>query len=167
MHGNLHAKFLPKEWVVLYKKDAQNKCIHRIWDCRYPWVKARKLYRDAPIEVYIGDGSWAQVNWQEVVTHCFVKSPIGLVPPHGYARRDNYSMHTMEWILLKEKVLQERNGNEGLRIQHAQSDCREKNVPLCSPYFLLASDCSLWSFIVAFAFTLVMVVAVQLHWRML
>ena len=35
----------------------------------------------------------------------------------------------MEWILLEEKVLQERSGNEGLRIQHPQSDCREKNMP--------------------------------------
>ena len=77
----------------------------------------------------MGDGSWAQVEWQEVVTHHFVKSPIGLIPPHGYARRDNYSMHAMEWILLEEKVLRERSGNEGLRIQHAQNDCREKNIP--------------------------------------
>ena len=127
--GTFHTKFLPEEWVVLYKKDAQDKCMHRIWDCKCPWVKARKLYRDAPIEVYTGDGSWAQVNWQEVVTHWFVKSPIGLTPPHSYARRDNYSMHAMEWILLEEKVLQERTGNEGLRIQHAQSDCGEKNIP--------------------------------------
>ena len=38
-------------------------------------------------------------------------------------------MHVMEWILLEEKVLQERSENEGLRIQHAQSDCNEKNIP--------------------------------------
>ena len=35
----------------------------------------------------------------------------------------------MERILLEAKVLRERTGNEGLTIQHAQSDCREKNVP--------------------------------------
>ena len=90
--GTFHAKFLPEEWVVLYKKDAWDKCMHRIWDCKCPWVKARKLYGDAPIEVYMGDGSWAQVDWQEVATHRFVKSPIGLIPPHSYARRDNYSI---------------------------------------------------------------------------
>ena len=94
--GTFRAKFLPKEWVVLYKKDARNKCMHRIWDCKCPWVKARKLYGDAHIGVYMGDGSWAQVDWQEVVTHHFVKSPIDLIPPNGYARRDNYSMHAME-----------------------------------------------------------------------
>ena len=127
--GTFCAKFLPEEWAVLYKKNAWNKCMHRIWDYKCPWVKARKLYGDAPIKVYMGDGSWAQVDWQEVVTHHFVKSSIGLIPPHSYARRDNYSMHTMEWVLLEEKVLRERSGNEGLRIQHAQSDCREKNVP--------------------------------------
>ena len=60
--GTFRAKFLPKEWVVLYKKDVQDKCMHRIWDCKCPWVKARKLYGDAPIEVYMGDGSWAQVE---------------------------------------------------------------------------------------------------------
>ena len=119
--GTFCAKFLHKEWVVLYKEDVQDKCMHRIWDCKCPWVKARTLYRDAPIKVYMGDGSWAQVDWQEVVTHWFVKSPIGLISPHSYARRDNYSMHTMEWIPLEEKVLQERTVNEGLRIQHAQS----------------------------------------------
>ena len=37
-------------------------------------------------------------------------------------------MHTMEWILLQEKLLQEKSGNEGLRIQHAQSDYWEKKV---------------------------------------
>ena len=57
--GTFHAEFLPEEWMVLYKKDAQDKCMHRIWDCKCPWVKARKLYGDAPIEVYLGDGSWA------------------------------------------------------------------------------------------------------------
>ena len=69
--------FYTKKWVVLYKKDAQNKFMYRIWDCKCPWVKARKLYGDAPIEVYMGDGSWTQVDWQEVVTHHFVKFPIG------------------------------------------------------------------------------------------
>ena len=28
--GTFCAKFLPEEWVVLYKKDAQDKCMHRI-----------------------------------------------------------------------------------------------------------------------------------------
>ena len=62
----------------------------------------------------------------EPSNHRFVKSPIGIIPPHGYARRDNYSM---EWILLEEKKMQERNGNKGLRIQHTQSDNGEKKVP--------------------------------------
>ena len=38
-------------------------------------------------------------------------------------------MHAMEWILLEEKLLEERNRNEGLRILHTQSDYREKKVP--------------------------------------
>ena len=38
-------------------------------------------------------------------------------------------MHAMEWILLEEKILQEKSGNEGLRIQHAQSANGEKKVP--------------------------------------
>ena len=92
--------FLPEEWLVLYKMDARNNCMHRIWDCKSSLVKARKLHGVTPIEVYIGDGSWAEVDWDEVAIHHFVKSPKGLIPPHGYARRDNYSMHAMEWILL-------------------------------------------------------------------
>ena len=35
----------------------------------------------------------------------------------------------MKWILLQEKLLQEKSRNEGLRIQHAQSDYGEKKVP--------------------------------------
>ena len=89
--------------MVLYKKDAQDKCMHRIWDCKCPWVKARKMHGDAPIEVYVGEGSWVEAEWENIATHWFVKSPIGIIPPHGYARRDNYSMHAMEWILLEEK----------------------------------------------------------------
>ena len=122
--GTFHAKFLPEEWLVLYKKDARNNCMHSIWDCKSSWVKARKLHGNAPIEVYMGEGSWAEVDWDEVATHHFVKSPIGLIPPHGYAPRDNYSMHAMEWILLEETCR-----NEGLRIQHAQSANGEKKVP--------------------------------------
>ena len=127
--GTFHANFLPKEWVVLYKKDAQDKCIHRIWDCKCSWVKARKMHGDAPIEVYAGEGSWVEAEWENIATHQFVKSPIGIIPPHGYAKRDNYSMHAMEWILLEEKKLQEKSGNKGLRIQHVQSDNGEKKVP--------------------------------------
>ena len=110
--GTFYAKFLPEEWLVLYKRDARNNHMHRIWDCKCSWVKARKLHGDAPIEVYMGDGSSAEVDWDEVAIHYFVKSPIGLIPPHGYAQRDNYSMHAMEWILLEEKILQEKSGNE-------------------------------------------------------
>ena len=127
--GTFRAKFLPEEWVVLYKKDARDKCMHRISDCKCPWVKARKMDGDAPIEVYVGEGSWMEAEWENIATHRFVKFPIGIIPPHGYARRDNYSMHAMEWILLEEKKLQEKSGNKGLRIQHAQSDNGEKKVP--------------------------------------
>ena len=56
-----HAKFLPEEWVVLYKKDAPDKCMHRIWDCKCPWVKARKMHGVAPINVYVGESSWVEV----------------------------------------------------------------------------------------------------------
>ena len=37
-------------------------------------------------------------------------------------------MHAMERILLEEKLLQEKSGNEGLRIQYAQSDYGVKKV---------------------------------------
>ena len=102
--------------------------MHRIWDCKSPWVKARKMHNDAPIEVYVGEGSWVEAEWENISTHQFVKSAIGIIPPQGYARRDNYSMHAMEWILLEEKNLQEKSGNKGLRIQHVQSDNGENKV---------------------------------------
>ena len=73
------------KWLVLYKKDARKNCMHRIWDCKCSWVKARKLHDDAPIEVYMADVSWAEVDWDDVAIHHFVKSPIGLIPPHIYA----------------------------------------------------------------------------------
>ena len=66
--------FLPEEWVVLYKKDAWDNCMHRIWDCKCPWVKARKMHGDAPIEVYAGEGSWVEAEWENIATHRFVVS---------------------------------------------------------------------------------------------
>ena len=59
--GTFHAKFLFEEWLVLFK-NARNNCMHRIWECKCSWVKARKLHGDEPIEVYMGNGSWAEVD---------------------------------------------------------------------------------------------------------
>ena len=87
------------------------------------------MHGNTPIKVYVGEGSWVEAEWENIATHRFVKSPIGIISPHGYARRDNYNMHAMEWVLLEEKKLQEKSGNKGLRIQHAQSDNGEKKVP--------------------------------------
>ena len=47
--------------------------------------EGQKLHGNAPTKVYMGDGSWAEVDWDEVATHHFVKSPIGLIPPHSHS----------------------------------------------------------------------------------
>ena len=94
--GTFHAKYLPEEWVVLYKKDAWDKCMHRIWDCKCPWIKARKLYGDAPIKVYMGDGRWAQMDWQEVVIHRFVSHRSDPSPQLCQKRQLQYAHHGMD-----------------------------------------------------------------------
>ena len=96
--GTFHAKFLPEQCWYCTRMQETTACIG--YGTASVQVKARKLH-----EVYMGDRSWAEVDWDDVAIHHFVKSPIGLIPPHGYARRDNYSMHPMEWILLEEKIL--------------------------------------------------------------
>ena len=61
------------------------------------------------------DGSWVPVpEHLEIVKREFSKSPICLPPPHGYARRDNFSKQSLEWIMWYEK-------QHGVKIQHALS----------------------------------------------
>ena len=127
--GTFRAKFLPKEWVVLYKKDARDKGIHRIWVCKCPWVKARKMHDDAPIEVYVDEGSWVEAEWENIATHRFLKCPIGIIPSYGYARRDNYSIYAMEWILMEEKKLQEKSGNKGLKFNTRRVTMGRRRYP--------------------------------------
>ena len=50
----------------------------------------------------------------------FVKSPIGLIPQHGYSGKDNHSKESLEWLSLVEKAWHSQG--KKLTIQHARNN---------------------------------------------
>ena len=51
----------------------------------------RKQNGDAPLEILDTSEKWVIPENDEILISKFVRSPVGLIPPHGYGRRDNYS----------------------------------------------------------------------------
>ena len=49
----------------------------------------------------------------------FVKSPIGLIPQHGYSGKDNHSIESLEWLALVEKAWHSQG--KKITIQHARN----------------------------------------------
>ena len=122
--GTFRAKFLPEKWKILTKSNAQEGCSHNNWECLCKWNEGRKLHGDAPIEMLHSDGTWS-VPVDDLIRR-FVNSPIGLLPSHGYVRRDNYSQQAMQWILNEESKMQQFDKN--LKIRHAKCFLGEKHV---------------------------------------
>jgi G:T-mismatch repair DNA endonuclease (very short patch repair protein) len=95
--GIFRTKFLNETWSVLLPQHADKFCNHQ-WNCTCKWSVGRKVAGDNPVEVLLDDGLWSSTENVPIVKEKFIKSPIGLIPIHGYARRDNFSMQAMEWI---------------------------------------------------------------------
>ena len=113
--GTFRAKFLP-----LLKNNASNACSHKNWECQCQWNHARKLNGDASLEILDTSGKWVIPEDNEILTSKFFRSPVGLILPHRYGRRDNYSKQCIQWIkcMEKERNIQIQNGNtrEGEKI---------------------------------------------------
>ena len=111
--GTFRAKFLPKEWRMLLKYNASNACFHKSWECQCQWNHARKLNGDASLEILDTSGKWVTPEDNEILISKFFRSPMDLIPPHGYGRRDNYSKQCIQWIkcMEKERNIQIQNVN--------------------------------------------------------
>lgn len=127
--GSFRSKFLPEEWLVLFKSDARFGCTHNSWECQCSWKKARKQHGDALLE-YFNESTreWTRIESSLLACSHFVKSPIALLPPHGYGRRDNFSQEAMEWLTEFEEIWNKTYPHHRIQIQHAQSPMGEKKI---------------------------------------
>ena len=124
--GIFRRKYLPEQWRVLRPEHADPSCHHE-FNCPCEWTPALKPNGDSPLQWMNGN----EVQSYEKIKETFESSPIGLLPPHGYARRDNYSVASMEWIAYIEQQYKNIQG-EIIQIRTARHSSGEK----CVPYML-------------------------------
>ena len=122
--GVFKSKFLVENWRVLTKGNENPFCVHNTL-CKCVWIKARKMNADASLEIFL-DEIWVSANTVEIVESEFVNSPIGLIPPHGYAGRDNHSKEAIEWLKVVEREYTS-NGKK-ITIQTARCQLGEKRI---------------------------------------
>lgn len=124
--GIFRSKFLTETWAVLTEEEikAHPTCRHD-WKCQCKWLEGRKLNGDSDLEILYKE-MWVPKSTLKIVKEKFVKSAIGLIPPHGYAGKENHSKESMEWIFTLEKKYKD-NGID-ISIQHARNG-GEKIVP--------------------------------------
>ena len=117
--GIFRAKFLPEIWSVLTMEKASlhPQCKHE-WNCQCEWLEGRKKTGDDDIEVMY-EGKWVPAFTLNIVKKKFVKSPIGVIPPHGYSGRDNHSIESLQWLLTLEKKW--KDDGISINIQHARN----------------------------------------------
>ena len=71
----------------------------------------------------MGNDKWVMEEMCDVVVKKFDSSPVVLIPPHGYAQRDNHSKEDMEWVLWFQHKY-----HEHVWIRHARSVESEKRI---------------------------------------
>ena len=122
--GIFKAKFLTETWAVLIKEKCEQNCNHGV-DCKCEWLEARKLDASSQLEV-LWNGNWVTRSMLNVVKERFVKSPIGLVPVHGYGCKDTHSKESIEWM----SILENQWARKGklISIQHARTPLGEKVI---------------------------------------
>ena len=122
--GIFRSKFLKEEYKVLIKENVKGTCTHG-YRCQCVWLKGIKQNVYSSMEVSY-KGEWKPISLFNVVKQKFVKSPIALIPTHGYSGKDNHSKESLEWLSLLEKRMKEREKH--VNIQHARSSAGEKVV---------------------------------------
>ena len=121
-------KFLPENYTILLKKNANPTCNHQPWQCTCVWLPGRKVFGDAPLEIY-SEESWHQINPQLIEQSSFVSSPIAIIPPYGYNRSDNQSAQALTWLKSFESQYNaHRPAEEKISIQTCQSAFGEKTI---------------------------------------
>jgi len=124
--GIFRSKFLTETWSVLTKENASKNmdCKHEE-NCTCVWLQGRKLCENDYVEVLVDD-VWINIDSLNVAKKKFVKSPIGLIPTHGYAGSDNHSKESLQWLYALEWEF-EKKGKQ-VQIQHARSPKGEKVI---------------------------------------
>ena len=122
--GIFRAKFLTETWSVLIKDKCKENCKHDR-KCVCEWIEGRKLDASSPLEI-LWEGKWEPRSKFNVIKEKFEKSPIGLIPVHGYGSKDTHSKESIEWMSL----LQHQWVNKGkpISIQHARTPLGEKVI---------------------------------------
>ena len=122
--GIFRAKFLTETWSVLIKDKCKENCKHDR-NCVCEWIEGRKLDASSPLEI-LWEGKWEPRSKFNVIKEKFEKSPIGLIPVHGYGSKDTQSKESIEWMSL----LQHQWINKGkpISIQHARTPLGEKVI---------------------------------------
>ena len=107
---------------MLLHADANTSCQHE-WSCSCKWHKAIKHHGNSPLMIQIDDKNCVGEELSNVVAKKFHNSPVALIPPHGYAQRDNHSKESMEWTLWFQHTY-----HENVVIRHATSADGEKCI---------------------------------------
>ena len=83
--GIFRAKFFTETWSVLIKDKCKENCKHDR-NCVCEWIEGRKLDASSPLEI-LWEGKWEPRSKFNVIKEKFEKSPIGLIPVHGYGSK--------------------------------------------------------------------------------
>ena len=84
--GIFRGKFLTETWSILIKENWVETCEHDK-NCVCEWLEGRVINSSTPLEV-LWNGQWEPRSKFTIIKEKFVKSPIGLVPVHGYGCKD-------------------------------------------------------------------------------
>ena len=122
--GIFRAKFLTETWSVLIKDKCKEKCKHEK-DCVCEWIEGRKLDASSPLEI-LWEGKWEPRSKFNVIKEKFERSPIGLVPVHGYGSKDTHSKESIEWLSLLQQQWVDKG--KSISIQHARTSLGEKVI---------------------------------------
>ena len=122
--GIFRGKFLTETWSVLTKENCVENCKHDK-DCVCEWLEGRVINSSTPLEV-LWNGQWEPRSKFKITKEKFVKSPIGLVPVHGYGCKDTHSRESIEWLSVLEN--QWNAAGKSIEIQHARSPQGEKVI---------------------------------------
>ena len=122
--GTFRTCFLPESWEVLTQANRKENCHHDDIACSCLWTEARQQSAQSPLEVKQTNGEWTPLCHQPILRQRFVSSPVALLPPQGYSRRDRFSKQSMQWLNIFQKLHPEA------KLQTALSPQGEKVVVL-------------------------------------
>ena len=122
--GIFRGTFLTETWSILIKENCVERCEHDK-NCVCEWLEGRVINSSTPLEV-LWKGQWEPRSKFTIIKEKFVKSPIGLVPVHGYGCKDTHSKESMEWLAVLQKEWNRKG--KSIDIQHARSPQGEKVI---------------------------------------